>query len=483
MPISQSYKHFKRIEKPADVVWGAVVLGTENLNWEFIGLDDAGSWVFQTNIEAAANNESVVIRNYGTGFEIESKSIGESSFAFNENETNVNMLFQEMESQWLNKTDELLTQVAKEFKNNRLQETVYLSGLRGIGQRVWEMITFKKPWNIALVIGVVNVLVFLVMAISGAGFFEMDSDKLIQWGANYTLYTAEGQYWRLLTATFLHGGVDHLFSNIYGLVLGGFLAEKLLGKRRFLLAYLLCGIFSSAVSFYMHDEVLSVGASGAIFGCFGVVLGLASTSFLKKEDRAGMLWGFGIFVGINLIFGMKDGIDNWAHLGGLISGWVGGVLWSFVLRKREDKWRLRMMDIAIPAVAILCSFALVKAKPDRIGEFTGFLSEYDENTNKAFRYFPADGNFDSMGLLKLHDSGLYYISKADESLEKAFHVKGIAKQRQDYIGDLRKMNKERYNAFYYTFLASTQKDSANYNDSINAAVERYKALEKKIFPE
>ena len=150
----------------------------------------------------------------------------------------------------------------------------------------------------------------------------------------------DGQYWRLLTVVLVHGSLIHLGFNMYALWIIGPLVEALYGSRRFLGMYLLCGAAGSAVSyafwapgqdggFLFSPVALSVGASGAVFGLFGALLvaDRVHKPALTRNAR-NITMQIGVLIAINLVIGFSlPGIDNAAHIGGLIAGaWLGFVL-------------------------------------------------------------------------------------------------------------------------------------------------------------
>ncbi|MEO6001078.1 MAG: rhomboid family intramembrane serine protease [Chitinophagaceae bacterium] len=179
-------------------------------------------------------------------------------------------------------------------------------------------------YHITPIIIDLNIIIFLVMVMSGVHISSPDIASMIKWGANLRLLTMKGEWWRLLSSCFLHAGVLHLFFNMYALLYIGLLLEPHLGKKRFAIAYLLTGIAASITSLWWHNNAVSVGASGAIFGMYGVFLAMLTTNLLQNSTRNALLMSIAVFVGYSLIGGMQHGIDNAAHLGGLISGIVIG---------------------------------------------------------------------------------------------------------------------------------------------------------------
>ncbi|MBL7963833.1 MAG: rhomboid family intramembrane serine protease [Flavobacteriales bacterium] len=186
----------------------------------------------------------------------------------------------------------------------------------------------------------VNLLVFLAMVLGGVSFTSPLTRELIAWGANTSTLTPAGQWWRLLTSLFVHAGFIHLVMNLFGLVLAGFLLEAMLGSLRFALFYLASGAVASGCSLWWHDQVVSVGASGAVFGLFGAVIGIAL--FRKRgtfDATNGVLAFAGLYVGLNLVFGfLIPGIDNAAHIGGLLAGTITGPALFYTYKHRPQEW-------------------------------------------------------------------------------------------------------------------------------------------------
>lgn len=195
-----------------------------------------------------------------------------------------------------------------------------------------EFLEFMKPkegFFFTPILLMMNVLIFIILVCCGFGIISFKSEDLLKFGANFRPLVIEGQYWRLLTNTFLHGGIMHLFVNMYSLILVGLFLEPILGKTRFLLVYLISGILASCASIYWYDATVSVGASGAIFGLYGAFLVLIIAKVIPKEIGNVFFSSIIIFIGYNLLIGFtaSSGIDNAAHIGGLLSG----MLLSFIL--------------------------------------------------------------------------------------------------------------------------------------------------------
>lgn len=201
--------------------------------------------------------------------------------------------------------------------------------------------------SVSIIIIALNILVFIIMVFAGLGFISFDGQDLYAWGANYRPAVISGQWWRLLTNIFLHGGLMHLIFNMYGLLFVSIFLEPVLGRAKFIIAYFLCGLLASLASIWWHPATLSVGASGAIFGLYGVLTALLTTNKADANSKRGLLINNAIFIGINLIIGFTGGVDNAAHIGGLLSGFIIGYVMYFFIDepKPNGKYKKRIKVI------------------------------------------------------------------------------------------------------------------------------------------
>jgi rhomboid protease GluP len=209
--------------------------------------------------------------------------------------------------------------------------------------------------NLYLTYGIIgiNVLLFALMAFNGAGLFEPDGWVHIRWGSNYTPLTLSGDWWRLVSSIFIHFGIIHLLMNMYCLYTIGVYLEPFLGKLRFITAYLCTGVLADIVSLGWHTEDINgAGASGAVFGMYGVFLALLTTKLVPAAIRKSLLQSIGIFVVYNLVYGMKSGVDNAAHAGGLVSGFIIGYAFVPMIQKEKNGQPLKWIPAAIVALTV-----------------------------------------------------------------------------------------------------------------------------------
>jgi rhomboid protease GluP len=167
-----------------------------------------------------------------------------------------------------------------------------------------------------------NVLVFVAMVVAGVSFSDPDARQILRWGADFGPLTLHGEWWRLGTSMFLHFGFLHLAFNMWALLNLGLVAEGLFGSRRFLAVYVLSGLGGSLASVFVHPMVVGGGASGAIFGVAGgLIVALRAQRGATVRPGGRFMSSLVMFVLYNLFFGFATpGIDNIAHLGGLVTG-------------------------------------------------------------------------------------------------------------------------------------------------------------------
>lgn len=189
-------------------------------------------------------------------------------------------------------------------------------------------IPIQKPYITYILIGL-NLLMYIISAFLAGNIFDINSKVLVSLGAKVNSLISTGEYYRLVMAMFLHGGLVHIGFNMYALYALGPFIEKLYGKIKFVIVYFVAGIMGSLFS-YIFSNSISVGASGAIFGLLGAALvyGIIKRNNINKGFLSNILQ----VIGINLILGFTvSNIDNYGHIGGLIGGF------AIALILKEDK--------------------------------------------------------------------------------------------------------------------------------------------------
>ena len=178
----------------------------------------------------------------------------------------------------------------------------------------------------------INILLYIFCAIRSGNIIDIDGLTLLQVGGNFGPLVSEGQVWSLLTCAFLHGGLIHIIFNMYALYVIGPQLEVLFGRVKYIVIYLLSAIGGSLLSYIFSPLSLSIGASGAIFGLFGAMV----MYVLKYRDRIPkrVLNNLFFVIILNLFIGFNlQGIDNFGHIGGLLTGVVVSLIFLSLKQK------------------------------------------------------------------------------------------------------------------------------------------------------
>ncbi len=208
----------------------------------------------------------------------------------------------------------------------------------------------RAPWarrgqssiGLTQIIFGINAAVFIAMVLASGTVMDFPIQDSIRWGANYGPLTLSGEWWRLLTNVFMHGGLIHIAFNMWCLWNLGALCEALYGAWTYAGIYLICGVGASLASVAWHPNGPSVGASGAIFGLAGALIAAFKLGefSVPRSALSGTLRSLGAFVVYNLIFGqLMPGIDNTAHIGGLATGLIVGALVALLAPHQEHAAR------------------------------------------------------------------------------------------------------------------------------------------------
>lgn len=191
---------------------------------------------------------------------------------------------------------------------------------------------------LTVVLAVVNVLVFAVTEFFGS---SLDSEHMIRMGAMYEpVFFENHEYYRIFSSFFLHFGMEHLMNNMISLVVLGYALEHAIGKGWFGFIYLASGTISGVVSVWYHwrtgQEVVSCGASGAIYGLMGALMVLLIV--YRRRNLRGEAPRFAVYIALSLYSGYQDpGIDGAAHIGGFAAGLILCVIMCMIKRVLIDR--------------------------------------------------------------------------------------------------------------------------------------------------
>ncbi|MEQ9008706.1 MAG: rhomboid family intramembrane serine protease, partial [Ekhidna sp.] len=252
-----------------------------------------------------------------------------------------------------------------------------------------------------------NLLVFIFMIALGVNILLPNVESLIEWGANYKPLTLDNQWWRLISSCFIHIGILHFLVNMYALIYIGLILEPYLGKARFFSAYILSGIAGSVASLHWNELTVSAGASGAIFGMYGVFLALLTTNLIEKSARKAILTSIIVFVGYNLLNGLQhQGIDNAAHIGGLTSGLIFGYAFYPSLIKPKRKVLKTATILLLIALVSYPSYIVLATTSNDIMTYEKRMEQFASLEEKALSIYNNQQVSNDELLIEIRDNGI-----------------------------------------------------------------------------
>lgn len=206
-----------------------------------------------------------------------------------------------------------------------------------------------NPRSVTTSLIIVNIVIFVAMMATGGS-----RGSIYQEGAMWAFGVANGEYWRMLSSAFLHSGIMHIAFNMLALYLFGPAIEEALGRARFLTTYITLAVAASVWVYWLAPlNTSTVGASGAVFGLFGVILVFMLRA---KQDVTGLL----VLLGINAVISLQANISWQAHLGGFLTGVVLAVV--FVKAPRDRQQLVHMLAFAGLWLLIIAASALRTAQ-------------------------------------------------------------------------------------------------------------------------
>lgn len=236
-----------------------------------------------------------------------------------------------------------------------------------------------------------NVGYYLLMVIRGVDPLQPEVPQLLEWGANYAPLTWKNEPWRLLSNLFIHCGILHLALNMWALWSAGRLLERLVGSTGYLIIYFASGIAGSLASLWWNGDVVSAGASGAIFG----ILGAFATFIWNRADSfplqalSQLRNSLAMCIGYNLLFGASiQGIDQAAHIGGLLCGLICGLLLSQPLDQFTSQRRFKK-NVITACIAVLTLQIMIMNHPPPPPDLFQELTIYDKLVPQTLQNFDA----------------------------------------------------------------------------------------------
>ncbi len=386
--MSVSWGYSPKVEKfiplgdfPADKYLIVAQQAVENLGWKLSHLSESGLIAY-TPVSLQSYSEEISIRIHGNFAVVKSECVGiQMLFTdYGKNELNLERFFHEFEYVQFHLKEVWADRLIKFHSAIAAQDDAYFEkaplAIKNKIKNVLYLFLPQKGYTVTPILVIINILYFLTITILSVIYFRfilnanhgnVDSSTLAEQVKNFTLNLGvnhrsavlNGQYWRLITYQFIHGSTSHLFFNMYALIYLGLMIENKLGWQKFLFVYLLTGVCGGLVSLSFHQEAVMMGASGAIMGLYGAFLALIINKTFERKATQALLISTLIVSALILIngaFGKR--IDNAAHIGGFIAGFVISYLLTFKTKKLlfvKDwiRYTLTAMLVLVFSVAII----------------------------------------------------------------------------------------------------------------------------------
>lgn len=305
------------------------------------------------------------------------------------------------------------------------------------------------------------------MVISGVNWLSPDVEDMVKWGGNFRPETLDGGWFRLLTACFLHFGLLHLLMNMYALYYIGRILEPTIGRLRLTTAYILSGVGGSIISLYFNSYVVSAGASGAIFGMYGLYLALLTIKHIPIVRRKDELTSMIVFIVYNLAAGLAFKFDNAAHIGGLVSGFLIGRIYAHSISEPFNRSLLRNTTIGLIAGFLLIITMVFQTVTDHIGIYEEKMKRFAMLEKSALEVYGVSTENRENLLYELTERGVYYWNEAKQVLAEI--------EKLDIPEELKQKNMslQRYCDLRIKVYELTHRAISNDTDEFNSQIEKY----------
>jgi membrane associated rhomboid family serine protease len=349
----------------------------EDLNWSMSYFSD-DMFIGHTRFSVRSAGEEIRVKLENDMLIFKSECIGIQPLGFGKNISNYRKFlkrFTEL-NLILNETSQI--EIESRIVEWKLDEVNNQQDITQSKENLTDLISIffsEKDFFFTSKILAINIFIFILMYMLGSFEPEYYMESIYQFGGVHRGLINEGQWWRLISAVFVHGSFLHLFFNMYAFLYPSLILEPLLGRFKFLILYLVLGIIASLSSVAFHLNTISVGASGAIFGLFGVVFSLSIFNIIQKRIRISLIISIAIFTAYNLYPVEGSQIDNPAHLGGFFGGIILGTLLS---------WHLKMTTFSKKILPLAISFVFLVIYLISVNEYiTKYPSFFTPSSSNA----------------------------------------------------------------------------------------------------
>jgi rhomboid protease GluP len=318
-----------------------------------------------------------------------------------------------------------------------------------------------RPWLTPALVAI-NFAIFAIMVASGVSALRPSALEVLPWGADYGPLTFGGEPWRVISNAFLHFGILHVALNMFALWQMGRLVERLFHPLGFAALYVAAAVGGSLASLFMHPVIVSAGASGAVFGVYGAFLayllrqqGAIPASVLSRLRGSTLA-----FIGYNLIFGfIAKGVDNSAHIGGLVTGFACGWLLATPLGQPIRK-RAALLVMGATVALATAALALHSTPPDYLAAIDHFstvetrsIKLYNDIITRAKAEQASDADFAEVLETQV-------LPPWKEALDRLQRLEGLPDSEEQMITKLRRYAQARFGGWTKLAKARRSGDTA-----------------------
>ncbi|KIA95475.1 hypothetical protein OC25_06465 [Pedobacter kyungheensis] len=357
MAISWGYspkieKYIPLADFPADKYLIIARKVIENLGWKLSHISKTGIIAY-TPISFQSYTEEISIRIHGNFAVVKSECVG-IQMLFNDygkNDLNLEKFFNEFEYVQFHLQDIWEDSLTAFHALIATQDDTYFEKAPLTAKDKIKNILYlflpQKGYLVTPILIILNIIYYGITLLFITLIFRLRSEDAIitavitngylNLGANSRELVLEGQLWHLFTHQFIHLNISHVFFNLYALVYIGLMVENKLGSVKFLFTYLLSGICGGLVSIIFHKFGFMAGASGAIMGIFGAFMALIVSKAFEKNASRALLISTVVVTAIMLLNGISGNVDNSAHIGGLVSGFI---ICYLLFNEKLGSWKI-----------------------------------------------------------------------------------------------------------------------------------------------
>lgn len=440
----------------------------EELEWEHL-IADEKTFTATTPIHWTLNEEiiTIVLENEQIIFKSQSESL--ELYEAGRNKKNIEEHFipafnkakQAIAAETLRSEAELLR-----------QETVtqLSTGTRVAGDKISFGI---RDHEVTFYLILVNIVVFVLMVVKGVDLYYPSSTAVTQWGGNVREFVAAGDWWRLVTNLFLNIGIQLLVANIIGLYFIGLLVETILGKVKYLIAYLTTGALASLASIYFQGYGVSAGASAAVAGLYGILIAFASTGYVNKKFNKFWFAGIVAYGAFVILYDSEGRIDKTAALAGLVAGIVVGYLFYFFhFRRNVARAGGTRISVEIMLLSALLIFLFIRSGKDDSLRFEKAVMKLNQIELKAMNQMQdlqtADDDKEAARILKEKALPLWKNFQKEINRTDRYHLDEQFNRKRKLLHEYAELRIRQTELIY----KSMQEDTEKYNEQIEKVSER-----------